>query len=477
MLTPLEITQGFYISDSLPVSHQQCTNLRVNILQVEGGSEKQLFGTDGIEQVATSGVLKQINRGARTKNGIPYFVNGTTLYRLDMTTAEDGTESFTLVALGTVAGLGFVSMADNGVQLMILSPGGSGYIYNESVVPAFAEITDSDFNASGAPQLCQYIDGYFAVTTDSKKWIVSSLNDGLSWNALDFSSAESDPDNIVAPIVVNNQMYIVGSETTEGVQNIGGSGFPFQRNGVFLDKGCTAPFTLIRTNSTFFMVGAGAREGSAIWKFAGNSFSKISTSSIDTIVQSYTLDELYASLAWSYSSNGAYYVGFSFPDRTFVFDLVTELWHERKSTLFEEQSRWRPNSVIAAYNKILVGDSIDGRIGVVNPDTLTEYDSDMIRVFTTQPFTNKGDEITSTILELTMESGRADAEVENPTVGMSMSKDGVTFGAERVRKVGKIGNYTKRIIFRKNGRFDRRVVLLFRISDPIRVSIIRLAYE
>ena len=137
-----------------------------------------------------------------------------------------GGQTFSTTILGTIPGNGRVFIADNGTQLMILVPGGSGYIYNESDTPAFQQITDPDFNANGNPQHLCFIDGYFACTTDSKKWIVSALNNGLSWSALDFASAESDPDAIVAAAVIQNQIFIMGSETTEGYANIGGSGFP-----------------------------------------------------------------------------------------------------------------------------------------------------------------------------------------------------------------------------------------------------------
>lgn len=475
----LPFTNGFYISDSLPLSHQECNNVHVSGIAVPGLSQTQLIGTPGIAETASTGPILQANRGARVKGGFPYFVNGNSLYRLDRAVV-DSIESFSITDLGTIEGTGLVSMADNGIQLMILVPGGKGYIYNESLGTPLQEITDSDFNANGSPQIVRYLDGYFACSTDSKKWIISSLNDGFSWGALDFSSAESDPDAIVAPIVVNNQIFILGSETTEGFQNVGVQGlqsFPFQRNNIFLDKGCDAPFTLVNTNSTFFMVGSGKRENSAIWQFAGNNYSKISTKAIETVIQGYTPEELQQSFGWSYSQEGAYFVGFSFPDRSFVYELITKVWHERTSIISEQISKWRVGAIVSAYGRLFCGDIKDGRIGEIDLSVYTEYDNNIIRVFSTQPFFDKGNELTSTIFELTMESGVGDANTPDPVVSLSMSKDGKTFGPERVRKIGRIGEYGKRIIWRKNGRFSRFVVLRFRLSDPVKPVFIKLEYE
>ena len=276
-IVPIPIANGFYESESLPISAQECVNWYPNIVQSAGLAQETLFGTPGANQLATTGTIKNINRGAHVKNGIPYFVNGEALYVLNRTVDPDLTETFSATLLGTIEGTGGVSMADNGTQLMILVPGGKGYIYDESAGTPFLEITDPDFTANGAPQYVVFIDAYFAVTTDSKKWIISALNDGLSWDALDFSSAESDPDDIVAPVVFRNQLFITGSETTEAFQNApNGSGFPFIRSNIFMNKGCFAPLSLISAHNTFMMIGGGVNESPAIWQFIGSTFHKVS---------------------------------------------------------------------------------------------------------------------------------------------------------------------------------------------------------
>ena len=262
-VTQLPIANGFYVSDSLPIAAQECTNWYPNIAQGQALSPETLFGTPGLVELASSGTLDNENRGAHEMAGKPYFVNGTRLYRLD----ESGTADnpiYDLVFINDIDGTGRVSIADNGTQLMVLVPGGNGYIYNH-VTDAFAQITDTDFTANGNPQHVVFVDGYFCVTTDTKKFIVSALNDGLSYNALDFGTAESDPDDIVAPIVFRNQLFIAGGQTIESFQNIGGADFPFQRTGLYLSKGVKAPFSLVNSQNTFMFVGGGENEGPAIW--------------------------------------------------------------------------------------------------------------------------------------------------------------------------------------------------------------------
>ena len=57
---------------------------------------------------------------------------------------------------------------------------------------------------------------------------------------------------------------------------------------------------------------------------------------------------------------------------------------------------------------------------------------------------------------------------------MAISKDAKTFTQERTRKIGKVGEHTKRIVWTRNGLFRRFVVFRFRLSDPVKPVIIKL---
>jgi len=471
----IPVANGYYESDSLPISAQRCINLYPNIPQAPALSDGTLFGTPGITQLVTTSSLNHSNRGAHVKNGIPYFVNGSILYSLDRTIDAEGIETFSTTALGTIAGANPVSMSDNGTQLMILVPGIGGYIYNEDAGTPFQAITDPDFTASGTPQYCAFVDGYFLATTDSKKWIISALNDGLSWDALDFGTAESDPDIIVAPIVFKNQVFITGSEITEAFQNQpNGSGFPFIRSNLFLQKGCYAPRSLISANNTFMMIGGGVNESPAVWQFTGGGFQKVSTTAIDNVLSNISDIDLASAFAFSYSDKGAYFVGFTAAEYTFVYDVITGRWHERKSTINNVQDRWRVNSMVTAYGRVLVGDSQDGRIGELSDDVFTEYGERIERSFSTQPLSNHGNSVRIPMIELTVESGVGNGGEDDPMVSMDISDDAKTWKYERSRALGKIGKYTNRVIWYRNGRSPRFRVFRFKISDPVKCVIIKL---
>lgn len=405
MTLKLQIANGFYESNSLPLANQECVNMYPNLPQTQGAlNAESLFQSPGISEFVSGEIVGDSSRGSAEMDGLGYFVAGTTLYRLN----SDGSKT----SLGTIEGTGLVWMPDNGTQLMILVPGIIGYIY--TVAAGLAEITDADFFANGNPQTTVFIDSYFMCSTDTKKYIISANNDGTAWNALDFGTAESDPDVIVAIAVSGNQAYILGSTTTEGVQNIGStitSLFPFRRSGLFLDKGCSAPFSVVNSSGSFFMVGKGAKESPAIWQFTGNNYQKISSTAIDTYISSLPQAEVEVAFAMAYAIDGAYFIAFSFPETTFEYNLVTKKWHERKSIVEENEQRWRVNTILTSYGKTFAGDSFDDRIGVLDPNIYSEYDNDIIKIFTCQVFDDGGIPFSLSRIELTIESGTGTLDI------------------------------------------------------------------
>lgn len=476
MITQLPFTNGFYESESLPFSAQRCVNWYVNQAQAPALSQASLFMTPGINQLATSGTTSSdINRGAWVLNNKPYFVNGGSLYRLE-------SDLTTLTNLGSISGSGRVSMADNGTQLFIQVPGGNGYIFTESP-DTLTQITDADFTANGNPQYVVFIDGYFVLTTDSKKFICSNLNDGLSYTATDFGSAEANPDDIVAPFVFKNQLFIAGTQTIEAFNNIGGTGFPFQRSGLYLSKGVSAPLSFAYSNNTFLWIGGGRNEAPAIWAFAGNDVQKISTTPIDTLLQGLTADELTEAAAWSYAENGAYFVGFALPTTTIVYDSISGKWHERQSRIevstgVFNQLKHRVQSVVSSYGKIIVADAFDGRIGDYSRSILKEYGGNIIREVTTQPIQNNMQPFFLPMVEMTVQNGVGNSDAEDPQIGLEISRDGGrNFGPKRLRSLGKIGEYKKRAIWRRLGRYPVTAVFRFSVSDPVGTSLLQLTAD
>lgn len=176
MRTTLDIAQGFYVSDALPISAQQCINYFVSLPQTSTITSANLFNTPGITSLI-NGVVGEGCRGAHVFAGAPYFVINNSLVKL-VRSVSSGDEIFTKVVIGTIPGVQRVYMADNGLQLCIVAipdtvTDGKSFIYTLSS-NVLVEITDSDFD--GPADSVVYASGFFSFhKSDGKKFFNSNL--------------------------------------------------------------------------------------------------------------------------------------------------------------------------------------------------------------------------------------------------------------------------------------------------------------
>lgn len=478
-LVPVPISNGFYVSESLPISAQRCVNLYPNIPQSDTVTDDNLFDTPGIVEIARVSDTK-VTRGAHVMAGIPYFVIGQNLHRLNLIVVE-GVDTFTTTDLGTIEGIARVTMADNGIELCIVAEPdgitlGKSYIFVEPAT--LTEITDVNFD--GPANSVRYIDKFFNfVKDDGKKIFNSPLASGLGpYDPLDFTDAVADPDKIVAQEIYRSNMYLIGTETTQVFEDIGRSPAPFRAiQGAVIDIGIFAPKTVALFAGLFVFVGGGVNEAPSVWSVSGKSKTKISTTAIDNELGNLTDSQLENLFTLVYSEQGAFFFGIVFPDTSFWYDARNQRWHERQSTVDENLTRYRVAAIVTAYGRLIVGDAIDGRIGVLDKDIFTEYGEVVQRFAITKPFDNFGKPLFVAFLELVIESGvglTGDVDGADPKVTLFLSSDGGrTFGAGLSRSMGRTGEFTKRPRWPRLGRFDRSVVLKFEVTSPTKTVLIK----
>lgn len=457
----ISIANGFAESRSHPFSRQICTNWYPSYAENDALTQAAIFGTPGIDLLATATTSVEKSRGATVVAGIPYFVNGTTLYRLDRSFSASGSEVFTSVVINTIPGARFVSMADNGTQLCIVVPGVSGFVYDVDT-EVFTQITDAGFTANGKSERVVFVDGFF-VHIAGKNIFHSLINNALSYNSLDAGSAQADPDNIVSSIVYKNQLFILGRETIEVFANVAKFPFTFQRiPGYFVPMGCFAAFTPIQFNRAFAFLGGANREKSGVFWGSGQSFQRISTTSVEQKIQKASDQEIAEAFTWSYSEDGAVFLGLVIADGCFVYDANASklarkhLWHQRKTTrteLANTQSRWQVNAMVEAYGRIVVASEFNGNFGSISLDTFAEYGNFISRRLRTKPLTNNGEQLFIDEVEITMESG-VTADSDN-VIKLRWSDDNQVFNDFLPADIGIVGNFDLRQYWRRLGSAER----------------------
>tara|TARA_R110000744_G_scaffold314268_1_gene421326 strand:- start:2399 stop:3775 length:1377 start_codon:yes stop_codon:yes gene_type:complete len=364
--------------------------------------------------------------------------------------------------LGDVSLNGRVAMEDNGTQLVMVD-GFKGYYYdaNTNLV--------QQINAEGfyPASTVTYQDGYFIFDRKGTgQFFISNLLD-VTFDALDFATAEGQPDPLVAVLSDHREVFMFGTETIEVWYNSGAADFPFERNqGAFVEKGCGARYTVAKQNNTVYFVGSDLM----VYQMAGYTPIRISTHAVEKTLKDVDLSSAFA---YTYQDEGHLFYVLTIPSRdlTWCLDISTGAWHIRQSYQF---GRHQSNNAIFFDSKTLVGDFQNGRIYQMAANYYTDDGEPVIREFVL-PVVNQGREfLTVDSLEFDMGTGvgLTSGQGDDPELRVYFSKDNGNVYSQnfKVGKIGKKGNYLSRA---KVNRFGcaRQFTFKVEISDPIPIDI------
>lgn len=464
MKTP--ILGSSYVLRSPNAADSRMVNLFPEIVP-EGGKEAAwLQRAPGLRLLTTvgSGPI----RGLWTVKGVAYVVSGTEFYSV--------IEDYTAVKLGNVTGSGPVSMSDNGTQIFIAA-NPDGYIYNTST-SLFQPISDPDFPGAVA---VGFIDGYFVFNEpNSQRFWVTSLLDGTAIDPLDFASAEGSPDNLVSLIVDHREVWLFGQTSVEVWYDAGTADFPLQRiQGAFNEIGCVAPYSVAKLDNGLFWLGADARGQGIVYRANGYTGTRVSTHAVEWQIQQY--GNLSDAIGYTYQQDGHSFYVLVFPDAdtTWVYDVATQVWHERAGFNDGEFTRHRGNCQLSFNNKIIIGDYENGNLYAFDLDIYADNGAIQrwLRSWRALPTGENNLKRTAQhSLQLDCQTGVGvlSGQGEDPQVMLRWSDDGGhTWSNEHWRAMGAIGNYGYRTIWRRLGMTMKIRDRVYEASgtDPIKIAI------
>ena len=202
MLTP--ILGQAYVARSVNAADNRMINLFPEAIPEGGVTGGFLNRAPGLRKITSIG--NGPIRGLwthQTAGNDAYVVSGNEFFKIY--------SDYTYVKLGNVSGTGPVSIADSGTQIF-LACNPDAFVYTETT-NTFVQITDPDF--FGADTVC-YIDGYFCFNQPGTQILwVTGIFDGTLIDPLAFAAAESTPDNVVAVVSNNREVWVFGTGTTE----------------------------------------------------------------------------------------------------------------------------------------------------------------------------------------------------------------------------------------------------------------------
>ena len=277
-------------------------------------------------------------RGMRNADGRLFVVAGSGLYE---------STSTGVVSRGTLAtSSGYVSMV-NGENQLALVDGANLYVLDLKT-NTLAASTSAGWLGSN---LVEFMDGYFIFAEPStERFYISSVDDASTLNALDFSSADTQPDDVIAIAVARHELFLMGSRSIEVWINSGASDFPFVRyQGTPIDVGIVGYRAFTGAGSAFVWVGQSIKGGPYVYQLNGYQPQRISTQSVEQQLAKVT--DLSQVRCYSYQEAGAEFVAIDGPglQTTWVYDLALQQWHERGEL---SNGQWSPSRIehVSFYN-------------------------------------------------------------------------------------------------------------------------------
>lgn len=444
-----------YRSRSPNIANEALINLFPEATE-ESSNPKPLayYGTPGMKPLLSVGTL--VSRGMFAQDGRTFAVVGAVLYEFDaaLTIATNR---------GPVANDGSpVSFSTNGrggEQLIIVS-GGHVYVFSLTLNTLSVAIV---LPLTNAPVMVDFLDGYFLLSeADTIRVWFSALEDGTSWDALDFFAVSVSSSNVVGIKVLHDKLFVFQSQASVIYYDSGDADNPFiPYPDSVIQEGAVTPWAIAMQGESLFWLAQDDQGTNRIVESSGGNPSVISTPPISFALASYsTIDD---AEVLPYEQEGHAFLCWTFPsgDQAWVYDQREQQWHERAAFVSATgtRARWRARGTCASQGKILVGDFATGQISTLDMDTFTDGAAPIQRLRRAAYLSAENQWMFLDRFELGIQSGVAGELM------LSLSRDsGYTWTPPTTASMGEQGNYNARAIWRKLGR-ARADRLLFEVTS------------
>lgn len=457
-MTQIPILSGIYADNVADFVGSYPINREPVVLNT-GLSEGYLRVGHGIE---TMGVGPGADRGGINWNGVCYRVMGTKL----VSVSSVGT----VTVLGDVGSGGQCSF-DYSFDRLGIESGQRFYYWNGTTL---TQVTDPDL---GAVIDFIWIDGYF-MTTDGEFLVVTELNDPTAVDPLKYGSSEEDPDPVLGLFRIRGEAYAINRNTIEVFNNIGGNGFPFQRNsGAQIPYGCVGTHAKALFVQSFGFVGSARNEALGVYIAGAGDVAKISTERVDKLLAKLTAEEQENLLVEARVDEDEQRLLVHLPTQTLVFFAEAskrsgqKIWGVYASGAAADEA-YRGRNGVHCYGRYIVADS-DGNIGAISATVPTQFGAVTGWRFDTAVLYNESGRGIINSVELTGLPGRG-AAGSDPRAFLSLTMDGVQWSQERAIATGRPGQRNMHMQWRPKMRFNQWVGMRFRGSDAGSAAFARL---
>jgi hypothetical protein len=460
------ILGGHMVARSTNLADNQCVNLFPSIVETKDGKDvAALYMCPGLDLLATVGTGPH-RASHPLSNGSAIVVSGNGVYSV-----STGWVAALIGTIGTSSGS--VSIIDNGpLGQVALFDGAAGYLIQSGILSTLS------LPFSG-PAQATYQDTFgLAYAANTQEWFQSNAGDLSVWDALNFTSADGLPDNIVALKSIHREIWVVKQNDAEIWTDQGLAGFSFGRlDGVFLHRGCAAKDSVAIGGEILFWLSRNDQGQGKVVAVEGYVAKPISNSGMEAEIATYST--ISDAIGYVYEQEGESFYVLTFPTAgvTWCYTIRAGLWHKRAS--FSNGAFGRhPGNTYAFFNgRCVVGDYASGNLYGFNLDNPTDNGAQRKWLRSWRALKEAPNvPMRFNRLEIVMETGNQVAQGLDPQVMLRWSDDGGHLWSNMVTtSAGKAGETAKRVRFNRLGSTRKATGLdrIFELSstDPFKVAI------
>lgn len=453
-----------------------------------------LLGTPGKQQVfdftiTSTGIAIAPTGGVRGVWVLPggtraLWVVGRACILTDVTVPATQTSiaQFSVSFLGNLnTNAGPVCIRDNGFSsgtpTAVIVDGPYGYFINMNTL-VFTQITDPGF--LGADRVA-FIDGWFIFNQPGtqKFYTTGPTPYALTFPGAFFNLKDSSSDNLITLMEQSRELWLIGERASEVWYDAGGANFAFTRiPGVAPQIGCSAKNSIARLGDSLVWLGRSERGENVVIKTEQYGYTHISSQAVSTAIATYPLVSDAIGFTYEEDSHLFYVLTFPTADKTWVYDVASEMWHQRAS--FDPATgvlhRDKANCFANYQNLRVVGDFQAQKGYRMTRQVFVDGDTPLIALRRCPHIWSREDRKRVFVADLQIEFkpgvGLQTGQGSNPQVMLSISYDGAaTFNLQYLLAIGKAGKYKNRAIRRRLSA-ERDIVMEASISDPVARDIV-----
>lgn len=348
------------------------------------------------------------------------------------------------------------------------------------LVGAAYSITEPFGGVTGA-----YLGGYYLVNRNNvnvRQFNWSALNDGNSWDPLDYAQKESNPDPLRSILVHDSQLYLFGYDTFEVWQNIvDEDGRPFQRiNGAGGKYGSISPWGPIAIEGRVYFISADSSGNLCAYVLNGFTPVRISTYGEEARWDSLNLGD--KCISYSYREAGHTFWVINFGTYAWAYDIGENRWTQLQTY---NSGSGTFGAFVDSYHTFvpewgtggthLTGGKLNDTLYEASVDIYTDggFPKKWVRQLP-YDYANGGCMMYFGRMTLEMQTGTTMPE---ETVSRARSDDrGFTFGTAQTAGLGVAGDLSKRVFWPAGGS-SRDPVWQFSGISTVKVALVNLIAE